>query len=63
MPIKGRGYEAMKGGFEQLLARLPFPLKELHPDNGSEFFNHHLRRFLDERLPGVQLHGSKPVVS
>jgi hypothetical protein len=58
--IRGRGYEAMKGGFERLLARLPFPLVELHPDNGSEFFNHHLRRFLDERLLGVQLSHSRP---
>lgn len=58
--IRGRGYEAMKGGFERLLARLPFPLVELHPDNGSEFFNHHLRRFLDERLPGVRLSRSRP---
>lgn len=58
--IRGRGYEAMKGGFERLLARLPFPLKELHPDNGSEFFNHHLRRFLDERLPEVRLSRSRP---
>jgi hypothetical protein len=58
--LRGRGYEAMKGGFERVLGRLPFPLKEVHPDNGSEFFNHHLRRFLDERLPEVQLSRSRP---
>jgi hypothetical protein len=29
----------MKDGFDYLLARLPFPVLEFHPDNGSEFIN------------------------
>jgi hypothetical protein len=35
----------METGFRHILKRLPFAVKELHPDNGSEFFNNHLVRF------------------
>jgi hypothetical protein len=38
----GRSYRVMKDAFRCVLARLPFPVLEIHPDNGSEFFNHHL---------------------
>jgi len=40
--VMGRGQRAMEAGFEHLLSRLPFAIVELHPDNGSEFFNYHL---------------------
>lgn len=30
----------MEEGFRRILARLPFPVLQIHPDNGSEFFNH-----------------------
>ncbi|MCC6178323.1 MAG: hypothetical protein IT305_23715 [Chloroflexi bacterium] len=33
----GRGQRAMEVGARQILARLPFPVTELHPDNGSEW--------------------------
>ncbi len=33
---------------------------ELHPDNGSEFFNAHLVAFWKERVVGVQLSRSRP---
>ena len=42
--VLGRGQSAMEGGFGRILARLPFPVIELHPDNGSEFFNQHAGR-------------------
>src|ERR1700738_1499896 len=38
----------------------PFPLKELHPDNGSEFFNAHLVRYWKEKVTGVKLSRSRP---
>lgn len=50
----------MEGGFEQILACLPFPVKELHPDNGSEFFNAHLVRYWKDKVSGVQLSRSQP---
>ncbi len=33
---------------------------ELHPDNGREFFNHHLKRLFPELVPGLQLSRSRP---
>jgi IS30 family transposase len=41
----GRSYLAMEDAFRRILARLPFPVLEIYPDNGSEFLNHHLVRF------------------
>src|SRR6266700_2492191 len=58
--VLGRGQQAMEGGFEHILARLPFAVKELHPDNGSEFFNHHLVRYWKDKVSGVQLSRSRP---
>jgi hypothetical protein len=58
--VLGRSYRVMKDGFLRILHRLPFPLLELHPDNGSEFFNHHLLRFFQEALPDLQLSRSRP---
>ena len=58
--VLGRGQKAMEGGFEHILGRLPFPVKELHPDNGSEFFNAHLVRYWKDKVSGVQLSRSRP---
>jgi hypothetical protein len=58
--VLGRSYLVMKDAFQQILARLPFPILEIHPDNGSEFFNHHMLRFWSEAIPGVQLSRSRP---
>ncbi len=58
--VLGRGQRAMQAGFEHLLSRLPFAIVELHPDNGSEFFNYHLVRYWKEKVVGVQLSRSRP---
>ncbi len=58
--VLGRGQTAMEGGFRRILERIPFALLELHPDNGSEFFNQHLVRFWKEKVTGVQLSRSRP---
>ncbi len=58
--VLGRGQTAMEGGFRCILERIPFPILELHPDNGSEFFNLHLVRFWKEKVTGVQLSRSRP---
>jgi hypothetical protein len=58
--VLGRSYRAMAAGFEQLLERLPFAVRELHPDNGPEFLNAHLVRFWGTRLPGLTLSRSRP---
>jgi len=58
--VLGRGQTAMEGGFRRILSRIPFAIVELHPDNGSEFFNQHLVRFWKEKVKGVQLSRSRP---
>jgi hypothetical protein len=56
----GRSGLAMEDGFRRILARLPFPIVEIHPDNGSEFLNDHLFRFWKEKVKGVTLSRSRP---
>ena len=58
--VLGRSQRAMETGFRQVLDRLPFPIRELHPDNGSEFFNAHLLRFFGEAINGLRLSRSRP---
>ena len=58
--LLGRGQAAMEAAFRTALARLPFALVELHPDNGSEFFNAHLKRLYGEMVTGLQLSRSRP---
>ena len=58
--LAGRSYQAMREAFEQVSQRLPFAIKELHPDNGPEFFNWHLGRYWKDKVSGVQLSRSRP---
>lgn len=58
--VLGRSQEAMVGGFEKVHQRLPFLIKHLHPDNGSEFFNDHLIRYFGEEVTGLRLSRSRP---
>ncbi len=58
--ILGRGQRAMEEGTHLILARLPFAVKELHPDNGPEFLNHHLVRIWGEAITGLTLTRSRP---
>jgi hypothetical protein len=56
----GRSQHAMEAGFRRILGRLPFTVRGLHPDNGSEFCNHHLCRFFGEELVDSHLSRSRP---
>lgn len=58
--VLGRGQQAMHGGFERVQHRLPFAIRELHPDNGSEFLNDHMVRFWGDTIPGLRLSRSRP---
>lgn len=58
--VLGRSLLVMEDAFRIFLARLPFPVLEIHPDNGSEFFNHHMLRFWGDRVQGVTLSRSRP---
>ena len=50
--VLGRSYVVMKDAFQYTLGRVPFAVLEIHPDNGSEFLNHHLVRFWKETVKG-----------
>jgi len=58
--VLGRSYRAMEDGFRRILQRLPFPVLELHPDNGAEFLNYHLLRFWRDEHPSVHISRSRP---
>jgi hypothetical protein len=58
--VLGRSSLVMEDAFKAIERRLPFPILELHPDNGSEFFNQHLKRYFQERAPAIQLSRSRP---
>jgi hypothetical protein len=58
--VLGRSYRVMEDAFRVILRRLPFPVLEIHPDNGSEFLNHHMLRFWGDIVQGVKLSRSRP---
>jgi hypothetical protein len=66
--ILGRSYTVMhtvpvslrEDAFERILARLPFPILELHPDNGGEFFNRFLLTYWKQAVPHLTLSRSRP---
>lgn len=58
--VLGRSQRAMEAGFRRVLERLPFPVRQLHPDNGPEFLNNHLIRFWGEQIVGLTLSRSRP---
>jgi hypothetical protein len=58
--VLGRSRLVMEDAFRYILARLPFPVLEIHPDNGSEFLNHHMLDFWGDIVQGVRLSRSRP---
>ncbi len=58
--VLGRSALVMEAAFRRILARLPFPILELHPDNGSEFLNYHLLNFFKDTVKGVRISRSRP---
>jgi hypothetical protein len=58
--VWGHSCRLMQDAFTYLQLRLPFPVRQLHPDNGSEFFNDHLHLFWQEVDPTLLLSHSRP---
>lgn len=58
--VLGRSQREMEIGFKRIQARLPIPIIRLHPDNGSEFLNHHIIRCWKEAAKGLELMRSRP---
>lgn len=57
--IFGRSYRVMADGFDYILARLPFEVQEIHPDNCVKFFNIYLLQYWKEKAPDLQLSCSR----
>ena len=47
--VLGKGQEAVRGALEAIRQALPFPLRGIDSDNGSEFINDHLYRYCQAR--------------
>jgi hypothetical protein len=58
--ILGRSYLVVQDGFEHIQQRLPFPILELHPDNGAEFLNDFMLHFWKQQTPQAILSRSRP---
>jgi hypothetical protein len=58
--LLGRSFLVMQDAFKRILTRLPISILQLHPDNGSEFFNEHLLRFWGQKVPGLRHSRSHP---
>jgi len=60
--VLGRSYHVMEAGFKRCLERIPFPVREIHPDNGSEFLNNQMVRFFGDTLPDMELSGVSSIL-
>jgi len=58
--ILGKSWIVMEEAFRILQQRLPFPIIEIHSDNGSEFLNAHLYHFWSQQSPKIKLSRSRP---
>lgn len=58
--ILGRSYIVVADALYYLFQQFPFPVREIHPDNGGEFLNANLLRFLTQHYPQVLLSRSHP---
>jgi transposase InsO family protein len=58
--ILGRSYRVMQDAFFRCLDRIPFPVLEVHSDNGSEFLNGHLLAFWKQKYTGIFLSRTRP---
>ena len=58
--VMGRSQREVEAGFKHIQSRLPIPIIQLHPDNGSEFLNNHIVRCWREAAKGLKLRRSRP---
>jgi len=58
--VLGRSHRVMKDGLRRILTRLPFPVRHVHTDNGSEFLNDPLLSFWEDRDESISLSRGRP---
>ena len=56
----GRSYLVVADAFRYIQQRIPFPIQELHVDNGAEFINQHVVRFWKDLTPAIHLTRNRP---
>ena len=56
--VWGKGQERVGGAVHEMARALPFPILDLHSDNGGEFINHHLFAYCQQQ--GIRLSRSRP---
>ena len=55
-----KGQESVTQAFQLIFNRLPFSIKGIDTDNGSEFLNHHLQRYWKHHPDQPQITRSRP---
>jgi len=58
--VLGKSWIVMQDALTAIDHRLPFPILEIHTDNGSEFLNGHMLRYWPQQVPGVRLSRNRP---
>ena len=58
--IMGRSQIATKTGMESIRQRLPFRIREIHPDNDSGMINDLLWRYCQDARPQIKMSRSRP---
>lgn len=58
--IWNKGQYGTGCALDYILRRLPFRIRGINTDNGSEFINHHLQRFLREKYKTCKVTRSRP---
>ncbi len=59
-PTWNRGRHGTLEALDHILGKMPFPVRSLHGDNGSEILNHHIMAYLGEKRKGVFVWRSHP---
>jgi hypothetical protein len=57
--VMGKGQQGIVEALSRIEAKLPFPLRGIDSDNGSEFINYHLFQFCSERSAAIQFTRSR----
>lgn len=58
--VWNKGYDGVRKAIENIEETLPFGITGFHSDNGGEFLNHHLVRFLQDRNLPVAMTRGRP---
>lgn len=59
-PAWNKGAATTCAAIARMEKQLPFPVRGADTDNGSEFLNHHLLRYWQERTPAIEVTRSRP---